>query len=195
MNDRNKKFTKLGREIEDYVYSASGEHLDQKGKPEHKVAQVIKLQNAWEKIASPRALEHTDNITFVEKAKKPGVLIYVENSHWAAELEAQKELYRLLLEQETGFSIPDIRFLVTREASYKKIFLRRKEKNPVVNKGEKPIPLTAKEEEYVRRLISQVSDSKLKEKLYNAMKADLEWKKGTDGLKLPENSPESPETI
>ena len=195
MDERNKKFSKLNKEIEDYVFSTTGFRPEISEKTGNKVSQVVRLQNAWEKIASPRALEHTDNITFSNKIKKPGVLIYVENSHWAAELEAQKELYRLLLEQETGFSIPDIRFLVTREASYKKIFLKRKEKKPTQKTGEKTASLTTEEEEYVRRLVSKVSDKKLKEKLFNAMKADLEWKKGTEGLKPPENSSESPETI
>ena len=185
MDSRNKKITSLNREIGTFLNTHS-----KKGLP-----QATQLQKAWEKAATPNALQHTDNITFSSKAKEPTVLVYVENSHWAAELEAQKELYRILLEKETGFSIPALQFLVTRKSFFKKTFMKDNRETKAKQQNEQESRLTEDEIGYAREMVSKIQDKELKMKLYNAIKADFQWKKGTDGLKLPENPPESPETI
>ena len=185
VDERNKKTTKLSWETNQYIIKNSKDGL----------SQVMQLHNAWEKIAPPAAMEVTDNITFSSKSKKTEVLVFVENSHWSAELGAQKELYRILMEQETGLKISDMRFPVTREAAFKKIFQRWKDKAATAKARERAIPLTREEDRYAREMVSGVKDKKLQNRLYIALKADLEWKKGREGLKLPENPPESPETI
>ena len=185
MDERNKRITKLNWETNRYINSNSKDGL----------SRVMQLQSAWEKIASPVALENTDNIVYSNKTKKPEILVYVDNSHWAAELESQKELYRILLEKELRQKVSDVKFLVTRKAAYKKIFKKWREKNTSTKSKERAIPLTKEEDRHAREMVSVVKDEKLRNSLYKAMKADLEWKKGTEGSKTPENPPESPETI
>jgi len=185
MDERNKKITRLSWETNRYLNKHSKEDL----------SSAIQLQNAWEKVASAAALENTDNIAYSSKTKKAEILVFVDNSHWAAELGTQKELYRMLLERETGKQIHDIRFLVTRKASYKKNFLKWREKTTTAKAKDRSVPLTKEEDRHARQMVSVVRDEKLQKALYKAMKADLEWKKGTEGLKVPENPPESPETI
>jgi len=185
MDERNKKITRLNWETNRFINRNTKEGL----------SQAIQLQSAWEKVASQKALENTDNITFSTRSKKTEILVYVGNSHWAAELESQKELYRILLEKETGLKIYDLKFLVTRKAAYKKTFMKWREKTAANKARERAIPLTKEEDRHAREMVSKIKDEKLQNALYKAMKADLEWKKGTDGLKMPENPPESPETI
>jgi len=185
MDFRNKRITKLNKEITGFINANSKKGL----------SQAIFLQNAWEKIAPPKTLEYTDNIAFSHKTKQPEVLVYVESSHWAAELEAQKEWYRLLLEKETGLMIPDVKFLVTKKAAYKKMFIKKDEKNTEMKTSETALPLSEEEENDLLERVAQIKNQELREKLYFAAKADLEWKKGIDWLKLSENPPESPETI
>jgi len=160
-----------------------------------KLPQIIRLQEAWEKIAPSQALQHTNNITISRKKKDPLILIYVENSHWAAELGTQKEFYRMLLEKEMKMKVPDIVFLVTQKKQYNRTFIKNKENGIKENDKEISIALTQEEDGYARELTLRIKDEELRNKLYKAMKADLEWKKGTGGLKLPENTLESPETI
>jgi len=185
MDDRNRKLTRLNWETNRFINRNSKEGL----------SQAIQLQSAWEKVASQKALENTDNITFSVRSKKPEILIFVGSSHWAAELESQKELFRILLEKETGLKIYDVKFLVTRKAAYKKTFMKWREKTTANRSREKAIPLTKEEDRHAREMVSKIQDEKLRNALYKAMKADLEWKKGTEGSKTPENPPESPETI
>jgi len=185
MDERNKKITKLNWETNRYINRNSKGGL----------SRAIQLQSAWEKIASPTALENTDNITYSNKGRKTEILIYVDSSHWAAELESQKELYRILLEKELKQKVSDIKFLVTRKAAYKKTFMKWREKTTTNRARERAVPLTKEEDRRAREMVSVVKDEKLRNSLYKAMKADLEWKKGTEGLKMSENPPESPETI
>jgi len=185
MEERNKKITKLNWEINRYINSNTKDGL----------SQALQLQSAWEKIAPPVALENTDNIAYSTKTKKTEILVFVDNSHWAAELESQKELYRILMERELKKKVSDIRFLVTRKAAYKKAFKKWRERNPATKPKERAVPLTKEEDRHARLMVSVVKDEKLRNVLYKAMKADLEWKKGTGGIKMSENPLESPETI
>jgi hypothetical protein len=183
-NARNKRATKLSGEMSGFILGNSSE----------KFSRGIRLQSAWEKIATPQELEHTDNVVFSIKSKDPCILVYVDSSHWAAELGFQKELYKILLERETGWKLSDLKFLVTRKTSLKKLFQKRREKKEA--KKDKPIaiPLTEDEDRHARYLVSSIKDEQLRNQLYKAIKADFEWKKGSSELKLSQKPPESPES-
>jgi hypothetical protein len=182
--DRNLKATRLGQEAHDFIIKNSNKRF----------SRGMRLQTAWEAVAPQRALQYTDNVVFSPKSKDSTILVYVANSHWAAELGTQKELYRILLERETGWELSDIKFLVTRKTAFKKIFKKRELKKEQEAKERHAIPLTDEEDGYARDMVSQIKNEELKKRLYKAVKADFEWKKGSEGLKLPQKSPESPET-
>ena len=74
----------------------------------------------WSRIAAPHLLEHTDNVVYNTSTKDDSILVYVDSPAYAAELSGDKELYRLRLEQETGKSIGDVSFLVSRKSAYRK---------------------------------------------------------------------------
>jgi hypothetical protein len=165
----------LGMQVNSFIQENSSERF----------SRGIRLQSAWEAIATPQALQHTDNVVFSTKAKESCVLVYVQDSHWAAELGMQKELYRLLLEKEYGQEIKDMKFLVTRKTAFKKFF-RKKESDSKDEKRKKcAVPLTEDEDRHARELVSQIEDERLKRSLYKAIRADFEWKKGQGGLNLP----------
>jgi hypothetical protein len=185
MNEkRDKKAVRLHVKAGDFIQTHSSREF----------SRGIRLQNAWETIATPQVLTHTDNVVFAPK-KNSTVLVYVESSHWAAELENQKELYRILLERETDWHINEIKFLVTKKISLKKLFIKRRDEDNSKKKGKTAVPLTGKEDRYARELVSEIQDKELKERLYKALKADFEWKKGRNALNLSQKPPESPETI
>jgi hypothetical protein len=188
MGSYKKRAVKLGEELSGFI----------KDNPNARFTRETRLQRAWEAVATTRILEHTDSVIFSVKSKQPCVVVYVESSIWAAELEAQKELYRLLLEKETGWSINDLKFYVTRKVMFKKLFKKRnieREKEHTDDVKEKTaVSLTEEEDRYARELVSSIQDKELQNGLYKAIKADFEWKKGSEGLKLPQKPPESPES-
>jgi len=78
------------------------------------------LQRAWENTASPHVLEHTDTVMFCKREKEPVVLVYVDDSTWAAELNMQKEFYRIKLQEILGRPITEVRFFVSRITALRK---------------------------------------------------------------------------
>lgn len=183
--NRNEKAVKLSSQLGEFVQGRSNESF----------SRGLRLQSAWEAVAGPDVLLHTDNVVLSKKKNKPGVLIYVESSHWAADLGTQKELYRILLERETGWSIPELEFLVTRKVSLKKLFKERREWEVKGKLKKTAVPLSKSEDGYARELVTAVKNSELQERLYKAIKADFEWKKGNGSLKLSQKPPEGPESI
>jgi hypothetical protein len=171
---RNKKAIRLSTQAGYFVQNHSTQEF----------SRGMRLQNAWETIATPQVLLHTDSTVFSKRKHDPGVIIYVDTSHWAATLGAQRELYRILLEKETGWEIPSLKFYVTRDVSFKKFF-KKKERHDKKNKEKIAIPLIEKEDRYARELVSIVQNKELQERLYRAVKADFQWKKGRNTLKLP----------
>ena len=153
------------------------------------------LQNAWEQVATPQALAHTDNVVLSPKKDSITVLVYVDSSHWAAELGTQRELLRILMERETGWTLHDLKFLVTRKTALKKIFAKKQEQKKRSEEVIQAISLTEEEDRYARELVSPLKDEDLQNRLYKAMKADFEWKKGQEGLNLLQKPPESPEHL
>ncbi|MCL1879870.1 MAG: hypothetical protein FWF71_04525 [Actinomycetia bacterium] len=151
------------------------------------VATAIKLQKTWQTVAADTVLDHSDNIIF-DKKNPAIVVIFVDDSRWAAELNAEKEIYRVQLSQAMGLvdesQLQEVRFAVSRKAGLKKLCRssqKRSEDEPYVQ----PLPLSAEEEGYAREIVSRIVDEKLRISLFKAMKANLEWKKGIEALKKP----------
>jgi hypothetical protein len=184
MSEERKKKTSLNKEISEFI----------KAHPQSIYTKGFRLQQVWENIASEKELEHTDNIARATD-KKETILIYVDSSHWAAELSTKRELYRILLEQELNESINEVKFLVTRKASLKKIFQKKLKQSAAAKKEERSIALNKEEDRYAREMVSVINNEELRTRLYNAIKTDFEWKKGREGLNLPQNPPESPKTL
>ena len=80
---------------------------------------IFELQRAWEAVAPPQVREHADSVVF-SKNKETVILVYVANSTWAAELNMQKEFYRIVMEDELGRPVEEVKFLVSRITSQRK---------------------------------------------------------------------------
>ena len=80
----------------------------------------LELQLAWEKAASSNVLSHTDTVMFSKREKEPVVIVYVDDSAWAAELNMQKESYRLKLQDSLARPITEVRFFVSRITALRK---------------------------------------------------------------------------
>lgn len=103
-------FTKLEEKEKKEQRKKSGRPFDtQKG-----------LCEIWRKIASEHFQEHTDNVVYSTRSEKTEILVFTDDSSYAAELSMDKELYRLRMQGELGKEIADIKFLVSRKAAQRK---------------------------------------------------------------------------
>jgi hypothetical protein len=158
----------------------------------------VELKTAWEKVCGQDALDHTDNVIYSKrthkKTQKTVIVVYMDDSHWAAELSMNKELLRLKLAQTLHRPIEDIVFEVNRRAAIKRVFRKQGENKTGQAERVAPQKLTSEESGHARKMLVNIEDEKLKESLYRAIKTDLEWKKGIEALKSSQKAPESPKT-
>jgi len=148
---------------------------------------AVKLRQAWKDIASPRVLEHSDNIIYDKKDPRI-VIVYVDSSHWSAELNAEKEIYKKQLSkalQLAGDSqLHEVRFHVTRRSALRHMF-KKSQSAATGTEYVQPVRLSPEEDRHAREKLLAVSDPELRTRLYKAMKANLEWKKGIEISKEP----------
>ena len=78
------------------------------------------LCDVWRKIAPEHFQKHTDNVVYSTKSEKTEILVFTDDSSYAAELSMDKELYRLRMQGELGKEISDIKFLVSRKTAQRK---------------------------------------------------------------------------
>jgi hypothetical protein len=151
----------------------------------NKSRQEGRLQSVWEKVASEEVLAHTDNVLWKKNEEKRTVLVYVDGSAWAAELRMYQEYYKLLLSKELETVVDEIHFNVSRIASLKKEF--KKQCEEVDRKEEfEPYILSAQELEEVAATVAGIENEELRQRLFKAIKGDLEWKKGITSKKMPQ---------
>ena len=123
-------------------------------------------------------LAHTNNVIITRKDGIKTLIVYVDESLFAAELNAQRELIKLRLLELFGEEIDDFQIRTSRWKKYR-------ENHPYLNpdsqeSAEKSpsIPLNDDEKSFVSRTSAVIEDEKLRKSLERAMTADLEWKKG-----------------
>ncbi|MDR2196972.1 MAG: DciA family protein [Coriobacteriales bacterium] len=159
------------------------------------IQKSLTLKAAWEEACGRQALEHTDNVTYSKRGQGTVILVYMDDSHWAAELSMSKELLRLKLTRALGQPIDDIIFEVNRRAALKRVFTKSAREPKEEAWRVPPEALTSDEERHAREILAGITHEKLRKSLYRAMKADLEWKKGIQYSKSSQKAPESPETL
>ena len=134
------------------------------------------LQVVYRETA-PLFLAHTNNVYIMNKDGVRTLIVYVDESIYAAELNAQRELIKLHLLQLFGEDVESFEIHVSR-GKYKQNhpYLTESEENVAENTS--AIPLSDDEKAYVSDTVSVIEDDYLRETIRKAMTADLEWKKG-----------------
>ena len=125
-------------------------------------------------------LDHTNSVYILDKDGRRTLIVYVDESIYAAELNAQRELIRLHMHQMFSEDVQVFDIKVSRR-EYKK-------KHPYKDMHDgfddiSPVQdccvqaLTPDREEYIEKTLSAVDDQRLKESLKKAMTADLKRQK------------------
>lgn len=123
-------------------------------------------------------LEHTNNVIITVKNGVKTLIVYVDDSLFAAELNAQRELIKLKLLELFGEDIDDFQIKTSKWKKYKEQHPYKEEEDSQVSEITPSVPLDNDEKLYVKDTASMIDDEKVRESLEKAMKADMEWKKG-----------------
>ena len=126
-------------------------------------------------------LEHTNNVYIMRKEDVPTLIVYVDESIFAAELNAQRELIKLKLLELFGEQVEQFEIYVSR-GNYRS-------NHPYADMGEKPqeaLPLPelkGEGKQQVRELSAKVEDPGVRKALEKAVTADLARKMVENGTR------------
>lgn len=136
------------------------------------------IESVYPEQTAKLHLAHTNSVIITTKKGTRTLIVYVDDSLFAAELNAQRELIKLSLLELFGEDIEDFQILVSKWRKYREV-------HPYIDDEESdrldevtPIPLDDEERTFVSQTASQIEDEKVRKSLEKAMTADLEWKKG-----------------
>ena len=115
------------------------------------------------------------------------LIVYVDDSLFAAELNAQRELIKLHLLELFGEDIDDFQIKTSRWKKYRENHPYVIEEAEITNRNIPSIPLSDEERLHVANISARIDDEKIRNTFEKAMTADLEWKKGEKVDNTPKN--------
>lgn len=140
-----------------------------------KARRVDAVRRMWCGLVDQMFLDHTNNVFVFDKDGRREMHVYVDDSLFAAELNAQREIIKWRCLQEYGENIDDFLIHVSRG--------RYKDQHPFAGEcarddGTMPdVPLSSEEEVRVEGACAKISDERMREAFRKAMISDLRWKK------------------
>ena len=191
----------IGRKNEmSAVGTAIGEMMVdiQASNPDISMSSTIK--RAWNSCVDESVKPHVTAVFVVPESDCTEVIVYVDTSIWATELNMQSELLRFKLnaelerllsawgtrragdEEYTHEQVKKLRFVVSKEkyvrASQNRTSFSQLEQTESYYDAIKPIELTQDEVDEIQEVVSCIDDDKLREAILGAAKANLAWQKG-----------------
>ena len=174
---------RIGDNIEGYVASLMGD--DEQARINYRAQQVRnRYRLAIESVYRENAelfLAHTNNVYILKKDGVLTLIVYVDESIFAAELNAQRELIKLKLLQLFGEQVEQFEIHVSR-GNYKDYHPYADEHAPEGDSDLPLAPLSEEEREAVKATARMVDDERVRKALEKAMSADLARKKAENGI-------------
>ena len=142
-----------------------------------KAMRTIKVQDMWRGVVDPVFLDHTNAVFIIQEKGQKVLIVYVDESIYAAELNARRELIKLAFLEKYHEDLNEFRIVISR-GDYKKNhpFVRPEEPQPLVEYHPQPLDEAKKQEIY--RQVEAIEDERLRNALVKAMISDLELKSG-----------------
>lgn len=147
-----------------------------------KAARAAQVNEIWKKLVEPVFLEHTNAVfIFTEDGRKKFV-VYVDESIYAAELNARREIIKMKLHGLFGEEVDDFLIHVSR-GKYKKShpFVEKDARAP--RPAVQRIPLSREERRDIEEKSSAIQDARLRKAFTRAMISDIESKSGIKSQK------------
>lgn len=128
--------------------------------------------------ARPVRRDHDDRKDAGATGKGKKLIVYVDESIVAAELNARRELVKLQFFEFFGEEIDEFKILISRGQYKTHHPFARKDAPPAWEERARPVPLDESERAIVAAQLAGIADAPLRQAVERAMVADLEWKKG-----------------
>lgn len=140
-----------------------------------KARRVESIRRMWRGLVSQIFLDHTNNVFVFDKDGRREMHVYMDDSLFAAELNAQREIIKWRCLEEYGESIDEF-FIHVSRGHYKD---QHPFAGPTQSDGAPPPceALTPEEEAKAEQAASAIPDARLRKAFKEAMISDMRWKK------------------
>ena len=182
----------IGSEIEGVVRSLQRNNPD--------LSATARVKRAWNLSVDKRIAEHVTAVFVVPNTAASEVIVYVDSSIWATELNMQSELLRLNLNIELNKDadepsnvmrkaeqVEKLTFKVSKEqyaARERRLTtLQLLEAEDEDYRKAQPVALDEEEVSGLEEALSHIENDQLRDTAYAAAKANLEWQKGVDSFR------------
>lgn len=182
----------IGSEIEGVVRSLQRNNPD--------LSATARVKRAWNLSVDKRISEHVTAVFVVPNTAASEVIVYVDSSIWATELNMQSELLRLNLNIELNKDadepsnvmrkaeqVEKLTFKVSKEqyaARERRLTtLQLLEAEDEDYRKAQPVALDEEELSDLEEALSHIENDQLRDTAYAAAKANLEWQKGVDSFR------------
>ena len=182
----------IGSEIEGVVRSLQRNNPD--------LSATARVKRAWNLSVDKRIAEHVTAVFVVPNTAASEVIVYVDSSIWATELNMQSELLRLNLNIELNKDadepsnvmrkaeqVEKLTFKVSKEQyaarDRRLTTLQLLEAEDEDYRKAQPVALDEEEISGLEEALSHIENDQLRDTAYAAAKANLEWQKGVDSFR------------
>ncbi|PWL78211.1 MAG: hypothetical protein DBY20_07770 [Coriobacteriia bacterium] len=182
----------IGSEIEGVVRSLQRNNPD--------LSATARVKRAWNLSVDKRIAEHVTAVFVVPNTAASEIIVYVDSSIWATELNMQSELLRLNLNIELNKDadepsnvmrkaeqVEKLTFKVSKEQyaarDRRLTTLQLLEAEDEDYRKAQPVALDEEELSGLEEALSHIENDQLRDTAYAAAKANLEWQKGVDSFR------------
>lgn len=182
----------IGSEIEGVVRSLQRNNPD--------LSATARVKRAWNLSVDKRIAEHVTAVFVVPNTAASEIIVYVDSSIWATELNMQSELLRLNLNIELNKDadepsnvmrkaeqVEKLTFKVSKEQyaarDRRLTTLQLLEAEDEDYRKAQPVALDEEELSGLEEALSHIENDQLRNTAYAAAKANLEWQKGVDSFR------------
>ena len=182
----------IGSEIEGVVRSLQRDNPD--------LSATARVKRAWNLSVDKRISEHVTAVFVVPNTAASEVIVYVDSSIWATELNMQSELLRLNLNIELNKDADEPSNVMRKAEQVEKLTFKVSKEQYVARdrrlttlqlleaededyRKAQPVALDEEELSGLEEALSHIENDQLRDTAYAAAKANLEWKKGVDSFR------------
>lgn len=182
----------IGSEIEGVVRSLQRDNPD--------LSATARVKRAWNLSVDKRIAEHITAVFVVPNTAASEVIVYVDSSIWATELNMQSELLRLNLNIELNKDADEPSNVMRKAEQVEKLTFKVSKEQYVARdrrlttlqlleaededyRKAQPVALDEEELSSLEEALSHIENDQLRDTAYAAAKANLEWQKGVDSFR------------
>ena len=182
----------IGSEIEGVVRSLQRNNPD--------LSATARVKRAWNLSVDKRIVEHVTAVFVVPNTAASEIIVYVDSSIWATELNMQSELLRLNLNIELNKDADEPSNVMRKAEQVEKLTFKVSKEQYVARdrrlttlqlleaededyRKAQPVALDEEELSGLEEALSHIENDQLRDTAYAAAKANLEWQKGVDSFR------------